>query len=131
MIDSPLPSSVDVALYDKADSWIEAQGPGFILCTDSDASLRGVAEHVHTETGCGLGVALACAHDWRQAALDMAPEALTHSRNVWVAIALTAVRNHLGWSRNDVVRFCLSDIVAKSMGERVCLDAPVIIAFQR
>lgn len=36
---------------------------------------------------------------------------MTHARNVWLVIALEVVRRNTGWTRNDVIRFCLSDLV--------------------
>lgn len=41
---------------------------------------------------------------------------MTHARNVWLCIALEVVRINTGWNRNDVIRYCLSDLV------RVALD---------
>lgn len=48
---------------------------------------------------------------------------MTHARNVWIAIALEALYTGLrgsgdtysgnSWTRKDVVKYCLVDIVAK------------------
>lgn len=40
---------------------------------------------------------------------------MSHARNVWVAIALEALRNHLGWSRRDVATYCGGDVVRMSI----------------
>jgi hypothetical protein len=40
---------------------------------------------------------------------------MTHARNIWVAIALEVLRKNLGWSRKDVVKYCLADIVGRAL----------------
>lgn len=35
---------------------------------------------------------------------------MTHARNIWVAIALQAACNHLGWPRQDVAKWVRPDV---------------------
>jgi len=40
---------------------------------------------------------------------------MTHARNIWVAIALEVLRKNMGWRREDVVKYCLADIVRRAL----------------
>lgn len=54
----------------RADDWIEAQGPGFLLGTDDDLVLAGVAVCITSELNVSHEAALAAATVWRNAARE-------------------------------------------------------------